>query len=196
MAVTAASDSNQLMQAQADFLREIAQKFDAAINYGTMYELIGQELWVAGRLFGSANPMHRMVGLRLVRQACRDTLYHVQNPWLAARICEGYIWPNLDITDHVNGRAVLGLDNVLNDCADIFRQAEEDVKVVQNYQLMLAALANTPRVDWARFQLSSAYERAGNYREAVHYLKEIKATNNFGWAMRRLPTLEQRAKAK
>jgi len=36
----------------------------------------------------------------------------------------------------------------------------------------------------------------GDYKAAVNQLKAIKLTNDFGWALRRLPMMEQRARSR
>ena len=188
-------DTNALAVAQAELTREIRRKYNEATTYSAMYELIGQQLWVAGRLFTSANVHHRRVALTMARQATGDALRMTEDSWLAARICEGYVWPNLDAADYANWRVPLSVETLLNDCADVFRRADEIPNVIRNYRLLLIKTKNPQRMDWARVQLAQVHEQAGEFDVALRYLKQVKATNGFNWAFRRLPWLEQRVKA-
>lgn len=184
-AVTAAW--NQMEQEQR-------QGFNQAMTWSAMYELIGQQLWVADRLFASANVQHRRLALTIILHACRDALNEAQNGWLAARICEGYVWPHLDLADDPNRRAPLNLENLLTECVNVFRRTDEPENVLRTYHLLLARASNPQRADWARVQLAQVHEQAGEYQEALGYLKAVKATNDYGWALRRVPWLQERAK--
>jgi hypothetical protein len=121
-------------------------------------------------------------------------LDYAQNGWLAARIVEGYLWPNLDLADPTgNRRSPLNVENLLNDAADVFREADETENVMLSLQMLITKLPNSPRTDLARMQLSQVYEDEGNLNKALFYMKDMKSTNNFR-AMRRITSLEQRVK--
>ncbi len=186
--------TGELADAAAKLTRELRGKFGQAGTYSLMYDLIGQEIWVADRLFDSKNPQHRRVALNLALQARGDALNQTEDAWLAARICQAFIWPNLDLADSNNRRSPLNAEKLLDDCAGIFWQADETNNVLVNYQAYIAKADSPRQSDWARAQLSQTYMRMGDFENAVHYLKEIQLTNDFGWALRRLPWLEQRAK--
>jgi tetratricopeptide (TPR) repeat protein len=188
--------TNEVVVAHDTLAKTIKSKLDTATTYRSMYELIGQQLYVSRRLSGSANPVHRRVALTAARQACNNALGATENFWLAARICEGYIWPNLDVADDPNWRGTLSVENLLMETANVFRQAEEMDKVISNYELLLTKATNPNRTDWARYQLAVTHDQAGNYSEALGYLKDIKNTNNYTKALNRMvPYLEQRIKA-
>jgi hypothetical protein len=184
-AVTAAW--NQMAQ-------DIRQRLNEATTWAAMYELIGQQLWVADRLFASANVQHRRLAMTIILHACRDALNEAQNGWLAARICEGYIWPHLDVADDTNRRAALSLENLLTECANVFRRTDEPENVLRTYRILLSKASNPQRADWARVQLAQVHEQAGEYADALRYLKAVKGTNDFAWALRRVPWLQERAK--
>ncbi len=191
-----ATGTNDLAIAQAELIRETRRKLYEASTYEAMYELIGQELWVAARLFPSANPQHRRVALAIARQADADALRIAEDAWLAARICEAYFWPNLDVADYSNRQAPLYIETLLDDCATAFSQANETNNVIRTYLTLLAKTKNPQRADSARVQLAQIYESQGQIALAVRYLKEVKNPSNFRWVTRRLPGLEQQLKRK
>ena len=45
-----------------------------------------------------------------------------------------------------------------------------------------------------REEAAMAYEQAGDPKQALRYLRAIKETNDFRWALRRAPRLEQQLK--
>jgi tetratricopeptide (TPR) repeat protein len=188
------SSSNQLARARAQFTVEMRRKLDEAGSYAEIYRVIGQELWVAGRLLASANPDHRRTGLSLVFNACRHAAGDAQDGWAAARICEGYALPHLDMADAADRRSPFNAENLLNECADVFRRADEFQNAARVYELALARAKSPQRSDWARAQLVMAYEQAGEPRRALQHLRQIRDTNDFRWVLRRLPRLEQQAK--
>jgi hypothetical protein len=189
------TSGNHLTQARARFASDIRQKLDQARSYSEMYHLVGQEIWVAARLLGSASPEHRRAGVSLVLDASRHALNDAQNGWVAARICEGYVLPNLDLADDTNRRSTFNPQNLLNECADIFRRNNEFNNVVRTYEIAFARARTPTRADAARAQLAIACEDAGDPRRALQYLRQIQDTNDFRWALRRVPRLEQQAKA-
>jgi hypothetical protein len=184
-----------LAQARAELTADLQRQLFEAPSYAAMYRLIGQELWVAEHLLASANPEHGRVGLGLALSASQHALGDAQNGWLAARICEGYVWPNLDLAEAGNRRSPFNLENLLNECANVFRQADEFQNVARTYQKFLAKVNDPQRADWARAQIAMAYDQAGDPKRALQYLRQIKATNDFAWLMRRVPRLEQQVKA-
>jgi uncharacterized coiled-coil protein SlyX len=182
---------SRLGRARTLLMGDIRQQLDDAASYVEIYRSIGQELWVAQRLFSSANPEHRRVGITLALQASQNAQNDAQNGWLAGRICEGYIWPHLDVADDKNPRSTFNLENLLGECAAIFRRSEEWQNVSSTYELLLAKATTPEAADSARAQLAVAQEQAGDIKGALHYLHEIKATNDFRWALRRIPKLER-----
>ena len=127
--------------------QDIRQGLNEAMTWAAMYELIGQQLWVADRLFASANVQHRRLAMTIILHVGRDALNEAQNGWLAARICEGYIWSHLDVADDTNRRAALNLENLLTECANVFRREGEPENVLRTYHLLLARASNPQRAD-------------------------------------------------
>jgi tetratricopeptide (TPR) repeat protein len=190
-----AVSSAEFAKSRDQFAAELRQKFEKAGSYAAMYQLIGQELWVARQLLDSVNPEYIRAGMTFALSASRHALSEAQNGWVAARICDGYLLPHLDMADDTNRRSRFNRDNLLTECADIFRRNEEFGGVVRTYQVALAAAGTPQKADTARAQISMAYEQAGDFKQALHYLREIKETNDFRWAMRRAPRLEQQLKS-
>jgi len=195
MAAAQASGTLQLSQARAKLIAELEGKFDTATTYEAMYRLIGQQLWVVERLLKSRNPEHRREAVRLALNACRNALEDAQNGWVAARICEGYVWPNLDLANDTNRRSFFHIDNLLNECANIFRRNDEFPNVARTYAWLVRHGETPQRRDSGRVQMAMAYEQGGFYREALQQLRQVQSTNDFAWALRRIPRIEAQMKA-
>ncbi len=188
------SGSNLLAKARVKLAADTRTKLDEAGSYGAIYKLIGQELWVADKLFASANPDHQRTAIRIALQASQHAVGDAQNGWLAGSICAGYIWPHLDAADTTR-RSQLSLENLLNECVNIFRQNNDWPSVVRSYEILLEKSKGTPRADAARAQITMTYEQAGDLKLALHYLREIQATNDYAGMLRRIPRLEKQLKA-
>ncbi|MGC8829515.1 MAG: tetratricopeptide repeat protein [Verrucomicrobiia bacterium] len=187
-------ENRELAAAQAEFIQTLRQKFDEATTYNKMYEYIGQELWVADRLFESENPDILRAALRMARQAARDAIDYAQNYWLAARIYEGYVLPNIDLASsggRGGRRNNFTIEGLINESANIFQMNEETQNVIRCYELLLAAAPDSPRADFTRIQLASIYEQSGQTSRAVKYLKQVQSTNTLNFALRRFPSLQQ-----
>ncbi|HWN94800.1 MAG TPA: hypothetical protein VNT99_07195 [Methylomirabilota bacterium] len=188
-------DAASLVRARAQLITTANQQLNGASSYEAMYRAVGQELFVARRLLGSGNPDHRREGVTIALAAARHSIGYIMNGAVAARICEGYILPNLDLATDRNPRSTFNEENLLNQCAEIFRRNEEPNNVVRTYELYLASTKNPQRADWARSQIAMAYEQAGDAKSALTAIREIKDSNSFRFLMRRIPRLEQDAKA-
>jgi hypothetical protein len=188
------TSASELAAARSKFTDELREQFRKAGSYSDMYRLIGRELWVARRLLASASPDHRRAGITLAFDACRHAVSDAQNGWVAARICEGFILPHRDLADDPNRRSSFYPENFLNQCVDIFRDNQEFNNVVKTYKSYLTVAGTPQRADWTRSRLSMAYEQAGDPKEALHYLREIRDTNEYRWNLRRAPRLEQQVK--
>jgi len=186
--------ANELASARNKFTDELREQFGKAGSYLEMYRLIGNELWVARQLLASANPDHRRAGITLAFDACRHALRDAQNGWVAARICEGFVLPHRNLADDPNRRSAFNPENFLNQCVDIFRDNQEFNNVVNVYKSYLAGAGTPQRADWARSQLAMAYQQAGNPKAALHYLREIRDTNQYRWNLRQASRLEQQIK--
>lgn len=186
--------TNELVIAQGELLKKTRQKLNEANTYRAMYEVIGQELWVADKLLQSVHPAHRKIGISIARQAALDSQNFAENYWLSARIYEAYLLPNLADATDVSWKMPLSMENVINESVQAFRNVEETNNIMRAYQTMIEATGGSARADWSRLQLALLNEQLGNYDLAVKYLKDIKATNNFTNQIRRIPALEQRAK--
>jgi hypothetical protein len=191
---SAAGTATSLAKARAQLLSNARQQISGASSYEAMYQALGQELFVAQRILASGNPEHRREGVTIALAAAQHALGFVMNGSVAARICEGYILPNLDLATDRNPRSTFNEENLLGQCADIFRRNEEPNNVVRTYEIYLAEAKNPQRADWARSQIAMAQEQAGNAKGALTAIHQIKDTNTFRFLLRRVPRLEQDAK--
>jgi hypothetical protein len=194
VAAVQAAPGTVLAKARAEFAARQREQMQKAGTYSEMYRLIGQELWVARQLLEARNPEVARLGITTALEAARHALTDAQNGWVAARICEGYVWPHLALADDTNRRSPFHPENLLKEIADIFQRNDEPHNVVRTYQASLGMAGTPGRRDWARVQIAGAYEQAGDLRNAVRYLKQIEDTNDNRWVMRRLPRMEQQLK--
>jgi hypothetical protein len=185
--------TDNLARARADFARSIEQKIESAASYEAMYLAIGQELFVAKGLLKSHNPAHQKMAMTIAFTAARHALNHAVNGNVAARICEGYLLPNLDLATDTNPRSPFHQENFLNQCADLFRRNNEFDNVVRTYEMYLAGAKNPARADWARSQVATAYEDGGDPKMAIATIRQIRDTNAYSRLIRRIPRLEQDA---
>jgi len=186
-----ASGSSTLTKAQRELARATEETMEKASSYEAMYHAIGQELFVAKRLLASGNPDHRRLGVTIALTASRHALDYAMNGSVAARICDGYILPNLDLATDRNPRSTFNEQNLLGQCADIFRRNLEYNSVVRTYEIYLAGLKNAQQADWARSQIAMAYEQAGDPKQAVAAIRSIQDTNSYRGLFSRIPRLQQ-----
>ena len=186
--------SNSLVAARMQLVADAQKKMNGA-SYEEMYQAIGQELFVARRLLESADRGHRREGVNIALAAARQALNYAMNGYVAARICDGYILPHLDLATDRNARSTFNEENLLGQCADIFRRNEERNNVVRVYELYVKKAKNPARADWAHSQIAMAYDQAGDPKGALAAWREIKDTNSFRFLARRVQRWEQDAKA-
>ncbi len=181
-----------LAAARAKFTDESERKAANAGSYDAMYKVIGQELFVAKGLLASGNPEHRRQGVLVALGASRHASAYAMNGAVAARICEGYLLPNLDLANDTNRRSTFNEENLLRQCADIFERNYEFNNVVRTYQVFLDTTKNPDRRDWARSQIGQAYEQANDPRHALEAYRQIQNTNNYRNVFARtVPRLEK-----
>ena len=185
-----------LVKARTQLTDDSQKKLATAPSYDAMYKILGEELFVAKGLLGSGNPEHRKQGVMLALAASRQAINYAENGQVAARICEGYMLPNLDLANDTNKRSPFNEENLLSQCADIFRRNFEYNNVVRTYQIYLAGVKNAQRADWARSQIGMAYEQAGDAKSALQAFREIKDTNSYrGIFFRDVPRLQKQLKS-
>lgn len=185
-----------LSKARAEFAAGIEQTMQAASSYESMYQAIGQELFVAKGLLKSGRPAHRRMGVTIAFTAARHALNSAMNGSVAARICEGYILPNIDLATDTNRRSTFSEQNFITQCADLFERNNEFNNVVRTYELYLAGAKNPQQADWARSQMAAAYEQGGDPGQAIAMIRKIQDTNSYSRLVRRIPRLEQDANMK
>jgi hypothetical protein len=143
-------------------------------SYEHMYQLIGEQLFVADRLLESAEASRQVMGLVMASEASTYARTNVQSLWLSARICEAYLWPNLTLVETTN-RNLLTPSAILDRCEAAFKEAGETNHLVRIYEHLIARTQGSKtQVDLARFRLSRLYQGLNRDAEALKLLKEIK----------------------
>ena len=191
---SAPASTAALTKARNEFTAETEKTMETAGSYDAMYQTIGQELFVARRLLESGQPDHRRQGVTLALNASRQAANHALNGGLAARICEGYVLPHLDLATDTNRRSPFNEENLLGQCTDIFRRNYEFNNVVRVYEMYLETVKTPARADWARSQIALAYEQSNEPKKALAALREIRDTNAYRGTLRAVPRLERQIK--
>jgi hypothetical protein len=169
------------------YFRERQQQ---ATSYEAIYRWIGQELWVAEQMFSSSNSALQQAGIVLASEAAHYALADAEDGWLAARICEGYLWPSLGLLEKAD-RPAPTPDQILVMCEATFRATDETNCLVRNYQYTIRL--SPKRADAARSRLAILYERMGEWDKALQTLREIQSPPS-GKTQARLAALEQHLK--
>ncbi|HMJ88999.1 MAG TPA: hypothetical protein VK530_04250 [Candidatus Acidoferrum sp.] len=191
---TAAEDGSAIVslnKARREFTRGIDQKMQTAESYPQMYKMVGQELFVARRLIESKNFEHQRAGIAVALDASRDAMNFAQDGMVAARICEGYVLPHLDVVDVANRQSPFSAENILEQCEGIFRRNGEWDNMARGYDIFLKRTNNPRQKDWANSQIADVYQQSGDLKKALVYLRKVKDANAFGVA-RRIAWMEKR----
>ncbi|MBI5388117.1 MAG: hypothetical protein HZA90_25915 [Verrucomicrobia bacterium] len=142
-----------------------------ATSYESIYFLIGQELWAAEQMFALTDPAVQQVGIVLASEAAHYAQSDAEDGWLAARICEGYLWPGVDLLEKVD-QPLTTPDQLLALCDTAFRANDETVSLERNYEFMIRKIPK--RAELARFRLAALYEQEGQFAKALKTLQEME----------------------
>jgi hypothetical protein len=116
------------------------------------------------------------------------------NGAIAARICEGYVLPNLDLATDRNPRSTFNEDNLLNQCTEYFRRNDELNNVVRTYEHALENAKTPEQKDRLYAQIARTQEQGGNAKGALAAIRRIKDTERYQALIRRVPRLQEDAK--
>ena len=146
---------------------------DAVASYERIYKLIGEQLWVAEKLFENAETAQQLTALVMAGEASVYARTNAGSAWLSARICEVYLWPHLALVEATNHAAVTS-EALLNLCDVAFKEAGETNHVVSNYEMLIAKAKLPVDADRARFRLAQIYLEQDEKAKALKLLKAIK----------------------
>jgi hypothetical protein len=114
--------------------------------------------------------------------------------WLAARICEAYFWPNLEVADATPDTRERALD-LLETARRVFFDTYETNNVLTNYNLLMANAPNARAADTFRVQLADWLEEKGSLQHAAEILNEIRDAEVLASAQDRITRVRERAAA-
>lgn len=175
----------------AIFSRNMTRKMNEASSYTALYQIIGQQLWVTDRLLDAEPIEKKQTGVKIAYDAMRCALDYAENFWLASRITEAYLFPNINLFKQSDQDKSF-LDQMLVYSARAFQNADETNGLIQAYQLQINNAINENRANYARYYLSSIHEQLGDIEKAIFYLKQITDQTNFAYAVRRVQFLQSR----
>ena len=175
----------------AQFRKDITKKVGEAASYENIYYAIGQQLWVVDKLLASRDSIEQQQALSMAVEASQHAATGAEQPWLAARIWEAYLLPNLALAD-AKGRIGYTPASLLAQATAVFERADELPNAVKTLQLSLQlTLTNAPaRADAVRYALGSALERSAHFDEALKLYREIEDTNYLKYTEQRIPATE------
>ena len=183
--VEAARKEEELSRQEDDYIRATRQQMAAIPSYEALYRLIGQQLATADRLLADPDASRRRVGLKVAREACGHANSDSVDVWLAARICEAYFWPNLDLADTTPGSRERALD-LLETSRRVFFDTYETNNVLKNYTLLMSNAPDARAADMFRVQLADWLEEKGNLGHAAEILNEIRDAQILASAQERI----------
>ena len=186
----AARGQDELSKQDDIYIRSIRQQMSDVRSYENLYRLVGQQLATADALLAETDVSRRRIGLRMAKEACGHVNSDSTDVWLAARICEAYIWPNIDVADAQPGSRERALD-LLETCRRVFFQTLETNNVLKNYELLLTNAPNTRAADTFRVQLADWLEEKGNVKFAAEILNEIQDPEVLASANERITRVRQ-----
>jgi hypothetical protein len=134
------------------------------------------------------------MGLKLAREACGHMNSDAVDVWLAARICEAYFWPNLDLADTQPGSRERALE-LLETSRRVFFDTYETNSVFKNYTLLLSNAPNAQAADTFRVQLADWLEEKGDLKRAAEILNEISDAKVLVSAEERITRVKERVAA-
>jgi len=188
--------SDQLAAQQTDFTAIYKAKFEKATTYSQMYNLLGQMLYVAKKLLEEPDSQRKRMGMWACSQAANFALNYIENQWLAARICEAYLLPNLHLANDPAPKTPLNPANLLLQCGTIFQAAGERDNYFLAMEMSIKKATSPSTKDYACYYLGREYEQAGRYDDALRIFRSMNNTNNYSYVVRRLPALERIAQLK
>jgi hypothetical protein len=166
----------------------------AASSYGEMYRLIGEQLTLADQLLEADELKTKQSALVMASEASSYARNNAMNLWLGARICEGYLWPNLSLVEGTN-KPPFTPDALLNQCDIAFKEAGETQNIIRNYEYFIVKTVRPQQADSARFRVARLYEEIGEDEKALRHLKAIKSFKN-AKVEQLIAALEQKLKSK
>ncbi len=190
----AARKQEELSKQDDECIHIVRRKISGVRNYETLYRLIGEQLATADRLLADPEISRRRMGLNIAKEACGHANSDSVDIWLAARICEAYFWPNLDLADSKPGSREHALE-LLETSRRIFFDTYETNNVLKNYDLLLAHAPDARAADTFRVQLADWLEERGNIKRAAEILSEIRDAQVLASAEERITRVKERVAA-
>ena len=171
---------------------QFRSQINAAMDYKTMYRMIGEHLWLVDQLLEDAEPKRHAAGVEVAAEVGRVALSDACSPWLAARVCEGYLWPQMEFAE--SNRMRLDPDVLMGVAESSFREAGETNNLIYNYELLISKAPQSSRADKARVRLAALLQQRGDLATALKYYKEVR--NPSSRLKQRISILEARLQRK
>lgn len=188
----AARKQEELSRQEDAYIRSVREQMKEVRDYASLYRLVGQQLTTADRLLAEPEIARQRMGLRMAREACGHVNSGAVDVWLAARICEAYFWPHLDIADTKPGSRERKLE-LLETSRRVFFETYETNNVLKNYQLLQAHAPDARMADNYRVQLVDWLEEKGALKHAAEILNEIRDPQVLASAEERITRVRERA---
>lgn len=188
--IESARKQEELSNQEDTYIRSVRQQVSGVRSYEVLYRIVGQQLATADRLLAETDISRRRMGLKLAREACNHVNSGAVDTWLAARICEAYFWPNLNLADVQPGSRESALD-LLETSRRVFFDTYETNSVLTNYNLLMANAPNARTADTFRVQLADWLEEKGNLKFAAQILNEISDAEVLSSAQERITRVRQ-----
>jgi predicted nucleic acid-binding Zn-ribbon protein len=187
-------NAQELSRQDDNYIRATREQMAGVRSYEALYRVIGEQLATADELLAEPELSRRRIGLRIAREACGNAMSDSVDVWLAARICEAYFWPNLEVADPTPGSRERAIE-LLEISRRVFFDTFETNNVLKNYSLLLSNAPNASAADTFRVQLADWLEEKGDLKRAAEVLNEIRDAQILSSAQERITRVKERVAA-
>jgi tetratricopeptide (TPR) repeat protein len=183
------------------------EQYEAAVKRKdpkAFYRLLHGQLLLAQRLIEDKEqkelPWRQTpfaTGLTIATYVDDAAIQHLQDKWLAPKICEGFVLPLWEVAEP-NGVARASKMGIVTNAVGIYMAVGDRKKYIEAYKLYLSTAIGyhtTNSADAARVRLGAALLEEGDYEQALRYLEDIDPKGSLSGSRSDLIALVKKAMA-
>lgn len=161
-----------------DYFSLLAERYQNVDRLKTN-SFLSQDLHFAQYLSEQPSQLSRILGLRVAYTVTNAAKQKVQNPWLIARIYEGFLLPSLGEAYTVRWRQI-SQPHILEDASFAYNRAGELKNEVTTLQFLADNTDLLQEADWAKIQMARIQASMGHYQQAIALLKAVHSSDMKG----------------
>jgi len=140
-----------------------------------LYRIVARDFATAAMLRRQATPSSRRACLEIGCEVVARLGPLLHDEWLAARFCDAFVVPNLDLADVVAWQR-MSKRQLLPEMAATYREANEYDNSVASWKLLHQWASSVNDQDWkdrSLILIGEDYERLGDYESAMNCFNQI-----------------------